>query len=205
VYIAFSRAWWNINTETKSNIQTHRIQQAETTPNVTATTVPIHQYPDPAELQSKQQFPGFARWQAPSYAKDLNPNEWTQECINFAALPGEQGHPTLLFYTFGQTSMHLAELARSADSQEQLKKKLDNFFRPYYSLLPNFDSANPEHTPQDVLFTNWTGDELAGFGSYCNFQVGLEHGSSDIEAMREGLPERRIWIAGEHTAPFVEP
>ena len=25
----------------------------------------------------------------------------------------------------------------------------------------------------------------------------------DIEAMREGMPERRVWFAGEHTAPVV--
>ena len=25
----------------------------------------------------------------------------------------------------------------------------------------------------------------------------------DIEALREGCPERGIWFAGEHTAPFV--
>ena len=25
----------------------------------------------------------------------------------------------------------------------------------------------------------------------------------DIEALREGCPDRGIWLAGEHTAPFV--
>ena len=25
----------------------------------------------------------------------------------------------------------------------------------------------------------------------------------DIEALREGCPERGVWFAGEHTAPFV--
>ena len=25
----------------------------------------------------------------------------------------------------------------------------------------------------------------------------------DIEALREGMPDRGIWFAGEHTAPFV--
>ena len=25
----------------------------------------------------------------------------------------------------------------------------------------------------------------------------------DIEALREGCPDRRLWFAGEHTAPFV--
>ena len=46
-------------------------------------------------------------------------------------------------------------------------------------------------------------DELAGYGSYSNFQVGLERGDQDIEVMRKGIPERGVWLAGEHTAPFV--
>ena len=29
------------------------------------------------------------------------------------------------------------------------------------------------------------------------------HLEDDIRAMRAGLPERGIWFAGEHTAPFV--
>lgn len=28
-------------------------------------------------------------------------------------------------------------------------------------------------------------------------------GDKDIEIMREGLPNRGLWFAGEHTAPFV--
>jgi hypothetical protein len=54
-----------------------------------------------------------------------------------------------------------------------------------------------------MLATGWANDELAGYGSYCNFQVGLERGDEDIEVMRQGMPERGVWLAGEHTAPFV--
>ena len=54
-----------------------------------------------------------------------------------------------------------------------------------------------------MLATCWANDELAGYGSYSNFQVGLECGGRDIERMREGMPERGIWFAGEHTAPFI--
>lgn len=46
-------------------------------------------------------------------------------------------------------------------------------------------------------------DPLAGNGSYSNFQTGLVEGDKDIEIMREGLPGRGLWFAGEHTAPFV--
>lgn len=46
-------------------------------------------------------------------------------------------------------------------------------------------------------------DNLAGNGSYSNFPTGLEQGDKDIEVMREGIPGRGIWFAGEHTSPFV--
>ena len=65
-------------------------------------------------------------------------------------------------------------------------------------------------------------DKFAGYGSYTFFpnrSVPLESGTSggmktvnhtkvqalhtDIQTLRHGLPERRVWFAGEHTAPFV--
>jgi hypothetical protein len=44
-----------------------------------------------------------------------------------------------------------------------------------------------------------------------NFQISDEVGEAeeevlldeDVRALREGMPERGIWFAGEHTAPFV--
>lgn len=44
---------------------------------------------------------------------------------------------------------------------------------------------------------------MAGNGSYCNFQAGLEEGDEDLLAMRAGVPGEGVWLAGEHTAPFV--
>jgi hypothetical protein len=44
---------------------------------------------------------------------------------------------------------------------------------------------------------------LAGYGSYANFQTGLQRGDEDVEVMRHGMPERGVWLAGEHTSPFV--
>lgn len=51
--------------------------------------------------------------------------------------------------------------------------------------------------------TTWVNDELAGNGSYTNFQVGLKEGDEDVKVLREGLHERGLWFAGEHTAPFI--
>ncbi len=56
-----------------------------------------------------------------------------------------------------------------------------------------------------VLATEWSTDEFSGYGSYTNFQVGLEEGDKDVEVIRagDGMHNRRVWFAGEHTAPFV--
>jgi hypothetical protein len=81
---------------------------------------------------------------------------------------------------------------------------LDTFFKPYYSLLPNFEEGKEECKAKSILSTEWQKDELSGHGSYCNFQVGIEDAAGDVEAIREGCPERRLWFAGEHTAPFEE-
>jgi len=31
----------------------------------------------------------------------------------------------------------------------------------------------------------------------------LVEGDKDIEVMRQGVPDEGVWLAGEHTAPFV--
>lgn len=89
----------------------------------------------------------------------------------------------------------------------QTKKEEDDylisFFKPYFSRLPHYSEASSDCQPTGVLATNWLQDELAGYGSYSNFQVGLEEGDDDIKVMRQGLPEQGLWLAGEHTAPFV--
>jgi hypothetical protein len=174
-------------------------------PNVTATTVPIHQNPNLVPTNSPvnpAHYPGFTHWTRPSYARDTNPQQWNQEAVNLAALPGSTAHPTLLFYIFGPTSIHIAKLLASSPARAH-HDLLAAWFRPYYSRLPNYSASDATHQPQKILATAWANDELAGYGSYSNFQVGLERGDEDIEAMRRGVPERGVWLAGEHTAPFV--
>jgi hypothetical protein len=175
----------------------------QSVPNVTATTAPLHQS---SEVKPESTYyPGFTHWASPHYASSTNPSRWNQECVNLAALPSHTGHPTLLFYTFGPTSLHLASLLAKyhSPSAPEAQKLLTDFFAPYFSRLPNYSAADPAHQPAAILATVWANDELAGYGSYSNFQTGLERGDEDIEVMRHGLPERRVWLAGEHTAPFV--
>jgi hypothetical protein len=180
--------------------------QDSSIPNVTATTAPLHQTPSNDSSTDSPvnpaHHPGFTHWLTPTYASETNPNHWAQEAVNLAALPSSTAHPTLLFYIYGPTSQHIASILNSSP-QSQHTQLLTSFFAPYFSRLPNYSASNPDHQPKKILATNWASDELAGYGSYSNFQTGLERGDEDIEVMRKGMPERRVWLAGEHTAPFV--
>lgn len=122
--------------------------------------------------------------------------------MNLAALPNETAHPTLLFYIYGACATHIASLVDTAPNPAAADARLIAFFTPYFSRLPNYSAADPACAPTAALATAWSKDELAGYGSYSNFQVGLERGDEDIEALSEGCPERGLWLAGEHTAPF---
>jgi hypothetical protein len=197
VYITFPSAFWNVPLGEPS--ENHPgLDPDGTTPNVTATTAPLHQ-PDET---TQPGYTAFTHWISPAYASETNPEAWDQEAMNLAALPGDCAHPTLLFYIYGPCSKHIADTVTSASSESERDAEIVRFFQPYYSMLPNYDEANPDCTPRAVLATAWAKDEFAGYGSYSNFQVGLEDGARDIEVMRHGVPERHLWFAGEHTAPF---
>ncbi|KAF2005756.1 FAD/NAD(P)-binding domain-containing protein [Amniculicola lignicola CBS 123094] len=203
VYITFPAAFWNESLPSNHDASAFPHPQHDPAPNVPATTAPIHQ--SSSVVSKPTHHPGFTHWNSPHYAASTNPHKWNQECVNLAALPDDTAHPTLLFYTFGQTSIHLASLLKEFPTPEHpdAKALLIEFFEPYFSRLPNYDPKNADHQPKALLATVWANDELAGYGSYANFQVGLERGDQDVEVMRRGLPERGVWLAGEHTAPFV--
>ncbi|KZM22355.1 uncharacterized protein EKO05_0007747 [Ascochyta rabiei] len=206
VYITFPTPFWNTTSSSAASRDTSAKPPSATSPtrpNVPATTAPVHQLGASDSPVDPSHYAGFTSFIAPSYANPTNPKHWNQEAVNLAALPGSTAHPTLLFYTYGPTSQHVADLVTAHPDAAEQKKALSAFFKPYYSRLPSFDSENPDHTPSAVLATAWANDELAGYGSYANFQVGLERGDKDVEVMRQGVPERGVWLAGEHTAPFV--
>ncbi|KAJ6437124.1 C6 zinc finger domain-containingprotein [Purpureocillium lavendulum] len=146
---------------------------------------------------------GFVQWLAPNYAPDSNPNRWHQEVVEMASLTPETSHPTLLFYIFGEQSKLLTSQVAQLAEPSKKDQFLYDFFRPYYSRLPHYSETSEDCMPTACLATDWLHDELAGCGSYSNFQVGLEEGDVDITTMREGLPNQGLWLAGEHTAPFV--
>jgi hypothetical protein len=191
-------------------------------PNTRATALPLHpptiphpyskETTDSAGDTSREQsqseilshhYPGFVTFLAPAYAK-TNPDSWHQEAFNLAAMPGDTAHPTLLFYTSGPTSSHIASILRSHPPHSlSLHGALWNFFKPYVSLLPNYSALDFNCRPSAILATGWENDEFAGWGSYSNFPTGLERGDEDIRVLREGMPERGVWFAGEHCAPFI--
>ncbi len=146
---------------------------------------------------------GFVQWSSPNYDADFNPARWNQEAVELASLSKESSHPTLLFYIYGEESVHLTSEVAKLPTKKKQDEYLLRFFKPYYSRLPHFSEEAANCRPTECLATAWVQDELAGYGSYSNFQVGLEEGDEDIKVMREGLPERGLWLAGEHTAPFV--
>jgi hypothetical protein len=151
---------------------------------------------------NEQDSVGFTQFLSPKYS-DLNPERWNQELVEFGSLPTDCAHPILLFYIFGDQSRAMTSVLAQTPSQEDRHKYLTEFFYSYYSRMPNFSDSDPDCIPTSSYATEWINDDLAGNGSYSNFQIGLEEGDKDIETMREGLPDRHLWFAGEHTAPFV--
>ncbi|CAK7269872.1 hypothetical protein SEPCBS57363_003820 [Sporothrix epigloea] len=170
------------------------------------------------DMKTGRSVRGFYQWLAPgSYAQPSNPKHWSIEAFDMAALPVSTAHPTLLFYTYGEQSVYIMKTLaamRSADDKddEPVEARCPNakqtaflldHFQPYFSTLPHYDPVSPACQPTGIITTNWLHDDLAGNGSYSNFQVGLVAGDEDIKVMREGLPGRGLWLAGEHTSPFV--
>jgi hypothetical protein len=143
----------------------------------------------------------------PSYLPSSIPNSAksssTQSVISLAHLPAPYNQPTLLFYLYGPyaTAMVYAITPYTHGSFEYTKALLP-YTQPFFSLLPNYNSLSPACVPTAIYGTQWQNDDLAGNGSYTNFQIGLDEGDMDILCLRDGMPERGIWFAGEHTAPF---
>ena len=150
----------------------------------------------------------FTHFLHPTYAAEQNPAAWSVLAVSLALLPGESAHPTFLFYMHGPCAEHVTSLINGLDpDSSEYYNRLQRFFEPYYSRLRNYDASSADCTPKAVLATNWQNDEFAGYGSYTNCQV--SHGEEqifldkDIETLRHGAPERNLWFAGEHTAPFA--
>lgn len=174
--------------------------------------------------------PFLFQFLSPKYTELQSPPVETIGAISLSALPPPTAHPTLLFYLNGLCGQYVTCLTYGlAPTSPKYQFLLAHFFQPYIARLPNYDPTSPDCKPVGILSTSWQNDELAGWGSYTNFQISkapkskkqnadaasLEYGEDkekeeeevrldkDIEALREGCPDRGLWFAGEHTAPFV--
>ncbi|KAL4958202.1 hypothetical protein BDW69DRAFT_191026 [Aspergillus filifer] len=91
--------------------------------------------------------------------------------------------PTHLVTIYGPCAEYVtSQTATLHPASQGYFEFLDNFFRSYYSLLPNYNPDNSCCQPN------------AGRA------VSLE---DDLRALRHDMPEHNIWIAGEHAATFV--
>jgi hypothetical protein len=200
-YVTFPSAFWHGNSNfdksatqlNLSDIITNGTTPASAqTPNGTSTTSPTEPYLSSVHFQS------------PTYVPHPRDLAWNQECFSLADLPGLTAHPTLLFYLFGPCATAMVDLIASLlPHSPAYNTALTHFFEPFYSKLPYYSPTNPACQPIAFLTTQWQRDPFAGHGSYTNYQIGLEAGDVDIETMRHGCPERALWFAGEHTAPFI--
>jgi hypothetical protein len=154
-------------------------------------------------LPNEDDFPCYANWLSPTYSASTNPSKWPQEIWDLSSFAQPNRHATILFYLYGDCARHIVNMIHGQTPAEK-HRLLDDFYRPYYSLLPGYDAENPNCTPQAILATEWFKDDLCGNASYCNFQVGVEEADKDVLAFREGCVERRLWFCGEHAAPFDE-
>ncbi|KAH8645546.1 amine oxidase [Tricladium varicosporioides] len=143
-------------------------------------------------------------WLAPEYSLSTNPSQWSMAAYDLAAFTPEQSRPVLIFYIFGDLATHVTAIVRHNEDKSIQNKLLDDFFHPYYSRLPNYSSTNPHCKSKGFLATQWQFDDLAGYGSYCNLQVGIDGADRYIHVLQDGEPAKGIWFAGEHVAPVEE-
>ncbi|ERF73895.1 hypothetical protein EPUS_05907 [Endocarpon pusillum Z07020] len=196
VYVTFPMAFWQQDTSTAAS-------HSEDSPNSNLSSSSAS-----SAKSGPSTYPSFTHFSSPDYAPHPPDIPWNQVLVNLAALPDTTSHPTLLFYLYGACGTHLVNLIQdmpvSTSPSSPYHQTLRTFFEPFYSRLPNYDVHSASCTPSAFLATKWQLDPFAGNGAYTNIQVGLENGDKDIEVMREGVgEERRLWLAGEHTAPFI--
>lgn len=158
-------------------------------------------------------FPVFTHFLRPTYVPE-DQKSWTLEMVALSspAVFGAHAQPVLMFYLWGGSAERVSSAtAGLSPASDEYYNVIERLFRPFYSRLPYYRPNHPDCVPTAVLATDWQNDEFAGKGSYTNFMIDCRGGQpkgdpaidEGVRVMRQGLPERGIWFAGEHTAPFV--
>lgn len=159
----------------------------------------------------KTSYPGFTTFHTPQYHPDpasKDSTTWNQSVVALSHMPSTSAQPTLLFYMHGDCGAYLTnKLSSHEPHSETYNAILKEFAEPFYSRLPNYSVQNVACKPTSFYLTSWQTDPYAGYGSYSTFRTGLQEGDKDIEVIRDagGLGDKGqgLWMAGEHTAPFV--
>ncbi|MCJ1309855.1 hypothetical protein MMC25_003516 [Agyrium rufum] len=161
-------------------------------------------------------FPCFTNFLRPQYVAEEQ-QSWTLEVVAMSspAVFGSHAQPTLLFHLWGEAATQMTSAIEDlAPTDQEYYSTITRLFEPFFSRLPNYSKTDANCRPTAVLATQWQNDDFAGRGSYTNFKVPKADGDrwtgdggmpidEGVRTMREGLPERGVWFAGEHTAPFV--
>lgn len=146
----------------------------------------------------------------PDYVPD-HQREWRLDMVALSSpsVFGDYAQPVLLFGLWDVSAAQLTSaIANLEPSSSKYYDAINRLFQPFYTRLPHYREHHPDCIPAAVIATNWRNDEFAGKGSYTNFQI-PEQTEDDpvvdegVRLIRQGLPERGIWFAGEHTAPLV--
>ncbi|RPA84597.1 FAD/NAD(P)-binding domain-containing protein [Ascobolus immersus RN42] len=140
-------------------------------------------------------------FQSPTYASSTNPDFFPMTAFSMSSLPEPVARPTLLFYLYGDLSRRITSLDLDMTPGSKAFNEIYDFLTPYFSKLPGYDPSVV--TPVAITRSNWYNDHFTGYGSYTNFLVGNERGADDVVELRKGMPDRNIFMAGEHVAPFV--
>ncbi|KAJ5678905.1 hypothetical protein N7462_007149 [Penicillium macrosclerotiorum] len=149
-------------------------------------------------------FPIESLFLRPHYAAKINPKKWRTEIVSFSGLPERLSQPIIMFFVYGAWANHITKLVRKLkQNSDEYFKHLDEHFQPYYSRLPNYNSASADCKPLEYLSTDWQNDDHAGNGSFANLPVGSGNCAQHFQVLREGMgKDRGIWFAGEHTSPL---
>lgn len=146
--------------------------------------------------------------------------------FSLSAMPEPYAQPTLLFYLFGDTAAGLVRKLNTLDSgtepvdsatgkagrkyavekDTQGFNLLLQFFKPYLARLyvatatqrgEKMPDTEVVPQPTHILYTSWSSDPLAGYGSYTQFPVGCEDTQGDVRILRS-LGGRRGSYSGRY-------
>ncbi|KIW45809.1 uncharacterized protein PV06_01520 [Exophiala oligosperma] len=150
-------------------------------------------------------YPCVTHFHHPSYVKNQIPYPANQMIVSLTHLLQGHTQPTILFYIHGPYATQLVHTIKGLEPHgDEYNNVLETYTKPFYSRLPNYAINDPACKPRSYYCSTWQLDDLAGNGSYSNFQIGQADAAKDVAILRDaGVLNRMkgVWFAGEHVAP----